>query len=120
MSSLANWSYVEGPVTVWPYTLDEYSEPNYGTPFLIPNTDYHSGGEVAKDENGNEFVPSLTVYFEAAEGASYIPKREWLLKPGDHTTLPTPPSDAEKIRAITFWPMAKFGADELPDWRVMT
>lgn len=119
MSSLANWSYTEGPVTVWPYTVDEYSQPVYGTPFLIPATDFMFGGEVSRDENGDEFVPRLTVFFEGAVDAAYIPERDWYMKPGDHTGLATPPNDAERIRSVIYWPMTKFGADEIPDWKVM-
>jgi hypothetical protein len=118
MSTIAAWSYTEGPATVWPYTLDQYSQPQYGTPILIPATDYINGGEVSRDAEGNEFVPKLTVYFEGAADAAYIPKREWYIKPGDHTALATPPKDAERVRTVTQWPMTKFGAGELPDWRV--
>lgn len=119
MSSLANWSYVEGPATIWPVGTDDYGQPAYGTPYLIPAIDYEAGGEVARDDAGNEFVPRLTVYFEAALDSPLIPKRDWYIKTGDHTGQASPPSDAERIRAVMAWPMSKFGAAELPDWRVM-
>lgn len=119
MSSLSSWSYVEGPVTVWPPGgEDEWGQPIGAEPYLIPNIDYEQGGEVSRDDSGVEFVPRLTVYFEAAFGSNLIPKREWKIKIGDHTSLSSPPSDAEKIRMVTAWPMTKFGEGELPDWQV--
>jgi hypothetical protein len=121
MSTLAAWSYAEGPVTIWPTGgLDDWGQPIGTTPYLIPVTDQQTGGDVARDANGTEFVPKLVVYFEAPEGSALIPKVEWYIKPGDHTALATRPSDAERIRAVTGWPSKKFGQDELPDWKVMT
>ena len=120
MSSLASWSYAEGPVTIWPTGgLDEWGQPVGGTPYLIPNVDYETGGDVSRDEDGTEFVPRITVYFEAASDSALIPKREWRLKIGDHSALSTPPPDAERIRMVTSWPMEKFGAGELPDWKIV-
>lgn len=146
MSSLARWSYKEGPATVWPYTLDEYSQPVYDPPFVIEAVDYELGGEVARDQNGDEFVPRLTIYFEQDASMEAIrnqdptlaaafvaetyeldyivrlnlePKRDWYVKLGDHSDLREPPKDAERIRSITKWPMSKFGANEIPDWKMM-
>lgn len=120
MSSLAAWSYVEGPVTIWPVgALDEWNQPTYGTPYTIPQVDYELGGEVTRDQEGNEFTPNITVYFEAAEGSALVPERDWYMKIGDHTGLATPPNDAERIRSIMKWPMTKFGASEIPDYQVM-
>lgn len=121
MSSITRWTYVEGPLTVWrPGGKDRWGVPTPAEPYLVPAIDYETGGEVRTDDNGDQFVPSLIAYFEAAEGSSLVPERNWYVKLGDHTNLPNPPDDAEKIRAITKWPMTKFGADELPDWRIMT
>jgi len=119
MSTIASWSYEEGPVTVWPYTTDEFGQQTYGTPYLIPRTDWMDGGEVARDDAGTEFVPNLTVFFEAADGDAIVPKRNWYMLPGDHTANASPPNDAQRIRAVMQWPMTKFGAGELPDWRVV-
>ena len=84
----------------------------------------HADGTAAhregRDDNGTEFVPSITVYFEAANDSPLIPEREWYIKLGDHTLLPQPPIDAERIRVVRSDPMTKFGAGELPDWRIMT
>ena len=119
MSSLANWSYAEGPCTVWPNTeLDDWGQPVGGTPYLIPAVDYEQGGNVSRDADGSEFVPRLTVYFEADFDSELIPKREWKIKVGDHTELSTPPSDAERIRMVMAWPSEKFGGGELPDWKI--
>lgn len=121
MSTLAAWSYVEGPCTVWP--LDEnnsWGEPQIGAPYLIPAVDYEFGGDLARDESGTEFVPKTTVYFEALQDSAIIPEREWYIKLGDHLAEISPPPDAERIRAVSSWPMTKFGAGEIPDWQIMT
>lgn len=119
MSTLANWSYVEGPVTIWPTGgLDAWGQPSWGAPYLIPATDHMLGGAVSRDANGTEFVPRMSIFFEAELDSPLIPQREWYLKVGDHTALPTPPTDAERIRMVEAWPMEKFGANEIPDWRV--
>lgn len=121
MSTLANWSYAEGPCTVWPPGgFDDFNQPIGGIPYLIPAVDYQFGGKVARDDNGTEFVPSITVYFEAENDSPLIPEREWYIKLGDHTLLAQPPIDAERIRVVRSDPMTKFGAGELPDWRIMT
>ena len=119
MSSLARWSYAEGPVTVWPYTTDEFGQQTYGMPYLIPATDWMHGGEVSRDDNCDEFVPRLTVFFEAEDGSSIVPERNWYILPGDHTSQASPPSNAERVRSVMQWPMSKFGAGEIPDWRVV-
>ena len=119
MSSLANWSYVEGPVTVWPTGgTDEWGQPIGAEPYLIPETDYEEGGEVSRDADGSEFVPRLVVYFEAEFDSELIPEREWYIKVGDHSELSEAPDDAERIRNVTAWPMSKFGDGELPDWKL--
>lgn len=121
MSNTANWSYVEGPCTIWPSGgTDKYGQPEHGIPYTIPRVDYEFGGKTQRDANGTEFVPRITVYFEAAFGSALVPEREWRLKLGDHTADLTPPRDAELIRVVEAWPMTKFGASELPDWQVMT
>ena len=120
MSSLARWSYVEGPVTVWPTGgTDEFGQPLGAPPYLIPATDWMHGGEVTRDEAGDEFVPRLTVYFEAEAGSAIVPERNWYMLPGDHTAQASPPNNAERVRSVMQWPGQKFGQGELPDWRVV-
>lgn len=121
MSTLANWSYVEGPITIWPVGgTDEWGQPAYGTPYLIPQVDYQKGGDLRRDADGTEFVPRITVYFEADFDSAIIPQREWYLKIGDHAAIPTPPTDAERIRTVEAHPAGKWGADEIPDWIIAT
>jgi hypothetical protein len=121
MSSLANWSYVEGPVTIWPTGgTDAWGQPVGAPPYLIPAIDYQFGGDVRRDDSGTEFVPRITVYFEADFGSELVPQREWYLKLGSHLSDATPPSDAERIRTVEAHPAGKWGAGEMPDWIVTT
>ncbi len=119
MSTLANWSYV-ATITIWPITgYDEYSQPTYGTAYTL-DADWETGGDTQTDDNGTEFVPESTYYFELAFGSSSLPERDWFVKIGDHTGVSTPPADAEKIKKVGGWEMTKFGASELPDWVIYT
>ena len=119
MSSLSNWSYTQ-PLTVWPLEgTDEFGQPIFGAPYILTGT-WEEGGDAERDEDGTQFVPDSTYYFEAEDGSSLIPKRDSRIKRGDHTSIATPPNDAERIRTVGGWDMAMFGADELPDWRLMT
>lgn len=121
MSTLAAWSYAEGPVTIWPSAgTDEWGVPIESPPYLIPAIDYEFGGDVRRDDNGSEFTPRITIYFEAEFGSSLIPEREWYLKLGSHTDQASPPADAERIRTVEAFPMNKFGASQIPDWIVTT
>ena len=121
MSTLAAWSYVEGPCTIWPTGgTDAFGQPIGGAPYLIPAIDYEFGGDVQRDANGSEFVPRITIYFEAEFGSALVPEREWYLKIGSHLGLAEPPSDAERIRMVQAWPMTKFAEGQIPDWQVTT
>ena len=121
MSTLSAWSYVEGPCTIWPTGgTDAFGQPIGGAPYLIPAIDYEFGGDVQRDANGSEFVPRITIYFEAEFGSALVPEREWYLKIGSHLGLAEPPSDAERIRMVEAHPMEKFGAGQIPDWQVTT
>tara|TARA_Y100000593_G_scaffold90839_2_gene178161 strand:+ start:820 stop:1185 length:366 start_codon:yes stop_codon:yes gene_type:complete len=121
MSSLASWSYVEGPVTIWPPGgYDDFNQPIDAPPYLIPNIDYEFGGEAKRESDGTEFVPRITIYFEAAFDSALVPEREWYLKLGDHLATTSAPADAERIRMVESFPAEKFGAGELPDWIVTT
>jgi hypothetical protein len=114
---LNDWPYPAGPATVWSYTTDEFGQQTYGTPYLIPATDWMHGGEVARDDAGDEFVPRLTVFFEAEDGSSVIPERNWYILPGDHSSESSPPNNAERVRSVMQWPAGKIGG--LPCWRVV-
>lgn len=121
MSSLASWSYVEGPLTVWPVNgTDEWGAPNYGTVYKIDNVDYQEGGDISRDDDGTEFTPNQIIWFEASFASGLVPEREWYVKLGDHTGLSEPPNDAERVRSIKSWAMTKFGANQLPDHELMT
>lgn len=119
MSTLANWTYVY-EITIWPAaSYDEFGQPVIGTPYLIMG-DWMTGGDAVTDQNGTEFSPNSTYYFEAAEGSPLIPKIEDFILVGDHTAEKAPPANAEKIRKVGGWGMKAFGDDELPDWRINT
>src|SRR5690554_1325923 len=121
MSSIANWSYVEGPATVWPSAEnDEWGQPVAAAPYLIPAVDFLKGGEFRRDESGVEFVARTTVFFEAEFGSAVVPKRGWKVLPGNHLSDATPPPEAEVIRLVEAFPMEKFGAGEVPDWAIHT
>ncbi len=88
MSTLSAWSYVEGPCTIWPTGgTDAFGQPIGGAPYLIPAIDYEFGGDVQRDETGTEFVPRITIYFEAAFDSELVPHRARYLKLGDHVSL---------------------------------
>ena len=117
MSFISSWSYREGPLTVWPSGgTDEFGVPQHAPPYLIPAIDYILGGEVGRDENGTEFTPAITVWFET--DGSLAPERDWYIKIGDHLGEAIPPPDAERIKSVIKYPMAKFGSTQIPDWEV--
>ena len=121
MSTLASWSYVEGPVTIWPTGgTNEWGQPIGAPPYLIPAIDYEFGGDVRRDSDGSEFIPRITIYFEADFSSELVPQREWYLKIGSHLDQSSPPSDAERIRTVEGFPSQKFGASQIPDWIVTT
>lgn len=121
VSNIAEWSYAHGPATVWPTGgTDDWGQPIGAPPYLIPRVGYEGGGNVARDASGTEFVPSQTFRFEAEPDSALIPEREWYIKLGDHTALSSPPSDAERIRAIRWWPIDELEPGGLPDWELMT
>lgn len=119
MSTLANWTYVN-TVTIWPALNDEWGQPIFGTAYTV-QADYMVGGDAATNENGTQFVPQSTYYFEAAIGSSLVPKIHDYILFGDHTAETDPTRiNAERIKSVDGWPMGAFGDDELPDWRVIT
>jgi hypothetical protein len=118
MSSLASWTYVN-TLTVWPCTPDAYGQPQYGTPYSLMG-DWQEGGEASADKHGTQFMPASTYYFEAADGAANFPRIEDRIIRGDYVTSATPVEGAETIRKVGGWAMGAFGADELPDWKILT
>lgn len=117
MSSIARWTYTS-TLTIWPAAdVDQYGQPTYGTPYTIQGS-WEAGGDTRTDDNGTEFVPNSTYYFEAEDGASIIPERNWHIKRGDHTAIAQPSSDAEKIKKVDGWDMSAF--NEIPDWQIST
>ena len=120
MSTIASWSYQEGPVTIWPITgSDKLGQPEYGTPYVIPRTDQMLGGDIIRGTDGTEFTPSITVFFEATLDSNLVPERQWYLKRGSYTSVQEPPQDAVRIQQVMAWPMDKFGSGEIPDWRIV-
>jgi len=118
MSSLANWSYTN-IATIWPKTLDQFSQPTYGTPYTIACT-WEDTGQTQTDEDGREFVPSATYWFEAEYGSSPIPGRGDYIAKFDRTGIANPlDAGGQMIRQVTSWDMSPFG-NETPDWAVYT
>lgn len=120
MSTLAEWTYTD-TLTVWPFdSEDENSQPTYNAPFTILGS-WEDGGGVQVTDTGEEFIALSTYYMEAVDGSSTIPTRADYIKRGDHTATADPiAAKAEKVKKVGGWSMVPFGADELPDWRIMT
>jgi hypothetical protein len=117
MSEIAAWSYTQ-TLTIWPNTgTNEFGAPSYGTPYTITGS-WIEGGDTQTDQNGTEFVPASTYYFEAVRDSSLIPKRESFIKVGNHVAVLAPPADAEKIKKVGGWDMGMF--DQIPDWAIYT
>ena len=119
MSSLGSWTYIYD-VTIWPVTHNDYAEVQYGTPYKL-KMDYMAGGNMAVDASGSQFLPASTYFFEAAINSSLVPKVDDYIIFGDYTsTLKPIDVNAERIKSVRAWPMQAFGANELPDWQVLT
>ena len=120
MSTIAAWSYTQD-LTVWPASsYDAYSQPSFGTPYLITGS-WAAGGDMQTDDKGNEFAPSSRYFFELADGSASMPQREGYIMRGDHTATSSPiTAGAEQIKKVSGFDMAMFGASELPDWIVYT
>ena len=119
MSSISRWSYTS-TITVWPpASFDAYGQPTFGTPFTILGN-WEEGGDTQTDQNGSEFVPTGTYYFEAST-SSDAPEREGYIKRGDHTAIADPlTAKAEKVKKVGAWDMTPFGSTEIPDWVAYT
>lgn len=120
MSSLAAWSYT-AEFTIWKFVSeDEFNQPTYAKPYTITG-DWEVGGGTETDESGEEFVAISKYYFEADECDECIPSRGDFIKRGNFVDDDNPTTvNAEKIKKVNSWNMAMFGADELPDWVIMT
>lgn len=147
MSSLGRWSYTN-VATIWPDAgTDEWGQPTYGTPYTIDCT-WADTGETQTDQDGSEFVPASTFWFESpytsggytayetmdgvyltsdsgeyqvtADGvAATMPERSDRIAKFDRTDETLPPTDSQIIRKVTSYDMSMFG-DEIPDWEVFT
>lgn len=124
MSSMARWSYTQR-LTVWPIGEEnEFGEPNIGgVPYLIMGT-WQAGGKIAKDKEGEEFVADSLFFFEQERGSANFPSRGDYIKIGNyvHPLFYRNPiiAEADEIKKVEGWDVGMFGADEIPDWRVMT
>ncbi len=119
MSSMANWTYVY-PLTIWKVTIDQFQQTVFGEPYLIAG-DWMAGGDTATDSNGVQFIATSKYHFEAQDGSPLIPSPQDYILRGDHTEVADPSTiGAEVIRKVEGWGMQMFGADELPDWRILT
>ena len=119
MSAAGRQTYLT-PLTIWPVgSVDEWGQPSTGTPYTL-NGNWGAKTEVMKNDAGEEFVSSSAYYFELPDGDTLLPKQNFMIKRGDHTALPEPPADAERIQKVTGSSMAMFAPDEIPDWEVVT
>lgn len=119
MSSLGRWTYVY-ELTIWPVTFDEYSQPVYGTPYIIMG-DWQTGGALQIDASGTQFAPESTHYFELADGSPLMPKPNYYILVGNHTATADPTTlNSERIKKVSGWGMEMFGAGELPDYVIYT
>lgn len=118
MSSLSSWSYTN-TATVWPATVDQYGQPSYGTPYTIACT-WADTGETQTDDQGTEFVPASTFWFEGEYGST-IPERGDYIAKFDQTGSADPLTvDGQQIKKVTSYDMSMFGSTETPDWEVFT
>jgi len=116
MSSIARWSYTS-TLTIWPKDgVDEWGQPSYSNPYTVQGS-WEMGGDAQIDDQGAQWMPQSTYYFEAEDGSELIPERGWFIKRGNHTG--SLPDDAEKIRHVGGWDMSMFG-NEIPDWVIRT
>lgn len=119
MSSAGKWSYTE-VITVWPAGSENvYGDITFGAPYTIVGS-WERGSTMARDAEGNEFVPDSVYYFELERDAAQQPTIGDFIVLGDETANSSPVSDAEQIRAVTVWGAEMFGSSELPDWKIMT
>jgi len=92
--TLSGWSYAT-PLTAWPVTYDQFSQPTYGAAVHFMGT-YAAGGDQQRDSTGVEFTPASTYWMPASVGL----QRDWLIARG---TLTVAPDTAERIRKVAEW-----------------
>lgn len=112
MSEMSRWSY-QTPITIWSVTLSDTNEPIYGTPYTVMGS-YMTGGQAQRRQDGLEFIPIGTYWFEAA--LSDIPKEEWAIAKGTFTG--SPPVGVEKIELTRV--SDPFDIEDIPDVVVFT
>ena len=110
MTYASAWDYTD-TVTVWPVTIDKYSQETPGTA-VVHRCSWRQGGRLMRDDAGAEFITAVSVYLEAA--TEDAPRVGWFMAIGTHASKP---SDAVKIRSVQGFNNNTF-ADGLPDWVV--
>lgn len=119
MSNAGKWSYTE-TLTVWPKSsAGRYGESGFGAPYTLVGS-WQNGTDLARDPQGNEFVPNSVFHFELDRDADPQPKVEDFVVLGDETASALPTDSAEEIRQVIAWGAEMFGAGQLPDWKLMT
>ncbi len=112
MGSFSSWSYTS-TLTIWPVTLDEFSQPLVGEPYSVRGT-WVRGGPAMRDDDGIEFVPAGRFWFESDRS----PSRQWYITDGEFTG--NPPDGAELIRVVTAYDISQFEAGSLTDYMAAT
>ena len=112
MSEMSRWSY-RTELTIWPVTVSDTNEPIFGTPYTLMGS-YMKGGQSQRRQNGLEFIPIGSYWFEATD--DQMPKNEWAITVGRHTGAP--PQDVEIIELIRT--SDPFDPEDIPDVVVFT
>lgn len=119
MSSLGRWTYKE-LVTIWPIgSTDEWGQPSWGSPYTLLCR-WTISSETMTNADGREFVSRSIYRFELEDGDPKAPERGFFIMRGDHTATVEPPTGSEKIEDVGFSGRKMFGANEIPDWKVVT
>lgn len=86
--------HMRDDATVWPRIgVDDFGFPLFGDPYVI-KCNFLEGGKLARDEKGDEFMPSSTIIT-----LNSSPSKGDLIMLGDYSSSPTPEgSSAQKIR----------------------
>lgn len=114
MGNFSAWSYSQR-LTIWPVTTNEYSEPVVGTPYTV-NGSYREGGQASRDDEGNEFLPRATYWFEGT--GDQKPGIQWYIVRGELSG--DPPTGAELIRRVIEHDVTLFQSGSLADYEVHT
>lgn len=108
MSSVARWSYTS-TATIYPRaSLDAFTGvETFGAPYTIACTWIEGGGQVLKDDQGDEFVVRSRVWCEDARP-----------QVGDEIELPS--GTRERIKGRKVFDMSPFGEPDSPDFELST